>query len=377
MRRMKILVLIGTMEAGGAERVVSILCNSWCSSGHSVTLMPTFSGGGASSFYPLDEKIDLVYLSDLLAYRKKNVFTYLKRLIKLRYFIKCKNPDIVISFLPNVNAAAILSTLFLSVPVICCERRDPSSQKANRAWEFLFRKIYRFADLFVVQTEQAKNSVLKMYPKVRIVHVIENPILQETLNYQALPNKKTRNTLVSLGRLIPEKQVDKIISIFSAIAISYPDWDLLIYGDGPERASLEKITENLNLKDRVFFKGKTGTPWKALEDADIFLMASRCEGFPNALLEAMAIGVPCVAFDCPSGPKELLKEACSNYLIPLDDVDNFKERVEFLLENEDERVKIGILSRALAIENRALDKIMNKWDHVLFSLIQFDSNCSV
>jgi len=124
---LNILLLTSSLGSGGAERVATTLCNAWAARGEKVTLMPTFSGGG-SPFYKTSEHVKIIYLADVVGTKHKSVLSYIKRIFALRRLIKDKAPDVVISFLPNVNVAAVISSAFLKVPLIISERSDPSSR---------------------------------------------------------------------------------------------------------------------------------------------------------------------------------------------------------------------------------------------------------
>ena len=163
---MRVALLTSSLGAGGAERVASVLCNAWVRRGDTVKLIPTYSGGGAP-FYTLDSGIDLEYLSDIVGDRSKSLTNYIRRYFALRRCLLEFKPDVVVSFLPNVNVFAILALGFTGIPVIVCERRDPSSQPATKFWEYACSTVYRFADALVVQTTSVRKSIGEIYPSLR------------------------------------------------------------------------------------------------------------------------------------------------------------------------------------------------------------------
>jgi GalNAc-alpha-(1->4)-GalNAc-alpha-(1->3)-diNAcBac-PP-undecaprenol alpha-1,4-N-acetyl-D-galactosaminyltransferase len=358
---MRVLFLTSSLEAGGAERVAATLCNAWAGSGHSVGIVPTYSGGGVP-FYTLDPDVRIQYLSDLVGVRKKSAFTYFKRLAALRTLVAETKADVVVSFLPNVNVAAILATALLAVPVVISERRDPSSQPASRLWELACRLLYRFADAVVAQTECVRGNIGTIYPGLRRVVCIPNPLPAELLERQPHVDPGPRRILLSLGRLAPEKQIDHVVRCFARLALECPYWELHIYGDGPARADLEELAIRLGASARVFFKGRTSDPWGAMEIADAFVMTSRFEGFPNALLEAMGMGLPCVTYDCPSGPCDISRGGEDALLVPLNDEQQLYAQLRQLLTSTELRQRLGRKARNSVVERYQLNVVLKQWD---------------
>lgn len=364
---MKIFFLVSSLGAGGAERVATTLCNAWVARGDQVTLVPTFSGGGRS-FYEVLNSVELIYLADLVRSNSKSPWNYVRRLVALRNLIANKNPDLVVSFLPNVNVAAILSTFLLTVPVICCERRDPTSHPASPFWEFICRMTYRFADMLVVQTETVATTVGKRYPHLKKVRTVANPLPNGVVLHKKKMLTKGRNTLLSLGRLSDEKQIDKIINAFSKIAHDYPNWDLRLYGDGLMRRQLKDQIYSLGLQNRAFLMGKTSNPWLAMANADVFAMTSKYEGFPNALLEAMGVGLPCIVFDCPSGPRDITRNGQDAFLVPFDDQFMLEVKLRELMDSEELRICMGNKARDSVIDRYSLQSVITKWDSLFKEL---------
>jgi GalNAc-alpha-(1->4)-GalNAc-alpha-(1->3)-diNAcBac-PP-undecaprenol alpha-1,4-N-acetyl-D-galactosaminyltransferase len=363
----RILFLTSSLGAGGAERVATTLCNAWAARGDHVILMPTFSGGG-KPFYKVSESVCLQYLADLVGSTSKSPFSYFKRLLVLRKTIVRKKPDVVISFLPNVNVAAILSTRFLNIPVVSCERRDPSSQPTSRIWEFACRKTYQFADMLVVQTEVVANTIGQLYPNLKKVRTVANPLPNEIFLIKKQSVVNTRKILLSLGRLTDEKQVSIIISAFSKLVLDYPDWHLHIYGDGPARVQLEGLVHSHGLQHCVFLMGRTSSPWIIMADADAFVMTSKYEGFPNALLESMGVGLPCVTFDCPSGPKDITLNGGIASLVPLGDQEMLVNKLSKVMGDEALRTQMGESARSSVMERYSLSSVLATWDKLFQEL---------
>lgn len=364
---MKIMLLVSSLNMGGAERVASILSNAWATRGDEVTVVLTYSQV-SSTFYELASEVDVIHLSTRVSSQKKSAVHYAKRLLALRALIKQKKPDVIVSFLANVNIAAVIASRQLHIPVVCCERRNPQ-QTFGVLLEWLCKKTYPYADVLLAQTSACTNLMRKIHPKAKKVAAIANPLSDEIFSFKKNWEKKPRKVLCSLGRLVHEKQMDKLILAFSRLAHSFSDWDLHIYGDGPLRAQLAALANELNVNHRVIFKGAVTNPWEALANkADIFVLCSKSEGFPNALLEAMAVGLPCISLDFPFGAREMSDNGNNAVLVPQDDMQVLETEMMRLMQDENVRIELGAKARKYVQINYSLNRIMSCWDNLLFDL---------
>jgi GalNAc-alpha-(1->4)-GalNAc-alpha-(1->3)-diNAcBac-PP-undecaprenol alpha-1,4-N-acetyl-D-galactosaminyltransferase len=217
--------------------------------------------------------------------------------------------------------------------------------------------------MLTTQTEAAAARVSDIYPGLRRVYSIPNPLADDVAAYR----KKTghgRKILLSLGRLAAEKQIEKLLNAFGSVASKFQDWDLHIFGDGPLRSSLERQIEELELQGRAFLMGRTDNPWKIMSGADAFAMTSRYEGFPNALLEAMGVGLPCIVFDCPSGPREISRNGKDAVLIPLDDQAGLVAALAKLMGDEELRNSLGDQARDSVLSRFSLAAAIGNWDRL-------------
>jgi GalNAc-alpha-(1->4)-GalNAc-alpha-(1->3)-diNAcBac-PP-undecaprenol alpha-1,4-N-acetyl-D-galactosaminyltransferase len=357
---MKICMLVSSLSNGGAERVATTLCDAWAGRGDKVTLIPTFFGGG-TPYHPIGEAVELIYLADVIGIRRRNVFTYLYRAAVLRRLVAERKPDVVVSFLPNVNVSAILSLAFLGIPLIICERTDPTAYLYPAVLRTLCKLTYRFADMLAVQTESVAAKVMRLYPGLQMVRAVPNPLPAGVARHERR-NGTHRKILLSLGRLSPEKQSGKLLAAFAELASSFPEWDLHIYGDGPEKHLLEWQKRAYALEARVMLMGQTENPWAVMADADAFAMASRSEGFPNALLEAMAVGLPCAVFDCPSGPQEITRGGKDALLVPLDDHAALVAALARLMGESEAMQALGSQARESVRARYGLAGVIEQWD---------------
>lgn len=355
---MKILFLVSSLNAGGAERVACTLANAWVAKGNEVTLMPCFAQGSGKSFYPLDKKVDVQWLSQSLPKNKG-----LARLVKpfvLRRLIKQSQADVIVSFLTNVNITALLASMGLDVPVIVSERSDPRFQKISSSLKFLRKKLYPSADAVILQTEATAAQFQQVVPKLRRLVVIPNP-LPQALQKKA-PNLAAGSVVVAMGRLVESKQFDRLINIFAKVHHQCPDWHLQIYGEGPEEAHLNHLIVEQGLQKFVHLMGNTTTPWDVMRQASILAMTSRLEGFPNVMLEGMASGLPVVVYDCPSGPKELSQNGQVAKLVPLNNDRLFEQQLVALMQDKLQRENFATQGQEAVFSRYSQEKVLQLWD---------------
>ena len=289
---MRLLLLTSSMNAGGAERVACTLAHAWSSRGDQVTLMPTFSRG-VGCFYALSPDIRLVYLADLVSSRAQTIVNQCIRLRALRRFIATEHPDVIVSLLSNVNVAAVVASSGLGIPVIVCERTDPFVTPTPRLLRLACRFTYPLAAALMVQTHAVSIKYASSGWVLRRVRVIPNPVPVHMLDIQRHASVGEMKRLLAVGRLDEGKQFGMLIKVFASLALHYTHWSLRIVGEGPLRATLQQQIVELGLERCVQLPGRTANIGEVLAESDAFVLTSKYEGFPNALLEAMAVGLPC------------------------------------------------------------------------------------
>jgi GalNAc-alpha-(1->4)-GalNAc-alpha-(1->3)-diNAcBac-PP-undecaprenol alpha-1,4-N-acetyl-D-galactosaminyltransferase len=360
---MRIAFVIYSLGAGGAERVASTLINYWVSVGQQVTLVTLDSV--EKDFYPIDTRVKRVALH--LASESKNgrefIGNNLQRVKSLRGLFRSFEFDVVVSFIDKINVLVLLATLGLGVPVIVSEHTDPRKYAVGSVTAGLRRVLYPSARAVVVLTAGIGRWARKIVRKESI-YVIPNPISSQFLVNHLSNGTTAHHTVVGMGRMGPEKGFDRLLTAFANCAERHPDWILRIVGEGTERSRLHALAVKLGLESRIRLDTVTKEPEKVLHDSDLFVLSSRYEGFPMALLEAMACGLPVISFDCPSGPREMIRDGIDGVLVPPDDVGALANAMGSLMGDPEERRRLA--TRAVEVRERfGLPRVMAMWSEVL------------
>lgn len=366
---MKILFFVSSMHAGGAERVAATLSGGWARQGHEVTLAPTYTRKG-KLFYPLDPGVRVEWVADRMGWAGRTPLAPFVKLWALRRMVRAYRPDVIVSFLTNVNVMVLMATLGMGVPVIVCERTNPAvSSSATPRLRRLRRRLYPHAAMVTVQAEASLAPMMKLVPGMRQLAVVPNPLppeLPAPRAYEdagaASPDTGRRHRLVAMGRFVPSKRYAGLLDVFERLAPRFPDWDLAIWGDGPLRGELENRVARAGLEGRVLLPGRTPAPWRELLASDLFVLTSEVEGFPNALIEAMALGLPCVSVDCPSGPREITREGRDAVLVPLNDEAALEQALAGLMADSPGRARLGGRGALSVHERYGLEHVLAHWE---------------
>ncbi len=354
-----IVLVIGGMDCGGAQRVLADMANYLCAQGWRVTLA-TWSGPGVRDFYALSPRICRVWLDSEpsrlpLPGRARALLASVHR---LRALLRNAQPQVVLSFIDVSNILTILAAIGLTVRVVVAERTHPGVNRTiSGFWRLLRRAVYSFADGVVAQTQDAASWIER---SCRVpVRVIPNPLRPLP------PAQSQRETLIiGVGRLTPEKGFDLLLRAFARVQERFPQWRVCIIGEGPEREPLQRLAGDLQLGDRVQLLGQVADVESWMARAGLMLHPSRREGFPNSVLEAMAMGAAVVCADCRSGPAELITDGVNGRLVPVDDLEALVRTMSDLMADATRRSQLG--AQAVQVRSR-FDQaaIMQRWESYL------------
>ena len=356
----KILLSIPALQGGGAERVLSTLANAWVEEGYEVRLV-TYESPGIKPYYKLSSKIELVQLDCLSPCKYAKPFDVIKRVFGLRQKIKKFKPDIIISFLDTNNILTVLAALGLKVPVVVSERINPvlflsCLKKKLRNWA------YEKADALVVQNlgiKQCFSNSIQNHTKI-----IPNPVIIGN-NIKWVGGKKE---FVAVGRLYKQKGFQYLIDAFSEVTTKHPDWILKIIGEGPERSALETQIKQCGLEGKVLLPGKNPKAINDMASSDIFVFSSLYEGMPNALMEAMAIGMPVISSNCDFGPSDLINNNKNGILVPPKDPKSLANAMGRLASDPELQKALGAAAKK-EMKKYELKKILVLWEKVFEGVI--------
>lgn len=356
---MKIAFLISTLDAGGAQRVATILCNHWVVA-HEVTLL-TFQAPDDPLQFPLDERVKYFAL-DLLDSSKSvlgAISRNIARVTTIRRRLREIAPDIVVCFMTETNVVGTLAARWARVPVVISERIHPAHHPLLLVHRIARLVVYRMANALVVQTQNIADWYQRRTGLVPVR--IANPV--EFASVPVQPRERAVTTgreIVSIGRLDMQKGFDVLINAFYRVAADRPDWSLTIYGEGPLRTDLEIQVEMLGLHNRVRLPGITRDAREQLRGADLYVHAARYEGFPNAVAEALAEGLCVIATDCPGASAELLQHGRYGILATSEDPESLAQAMARAMDDTALRGRFAGQARD-ALQGFDIDTIAASW----------------
>lgn len=336
-----------TLLQGGAERVISLLTKEMAEKGLPVKILLYQD---VQPFYTIDPRVEIVYVCKETGSR--NV---LKNLLWMRRFYR-DNADVVISFLAMYNVLTLLATLGGRQTVIVADRNDPRHVPGKGPLRKLRDFLYRFADGVIVQTKH--NQVYFSAAVQKKSTIIYNPVDLGGKAGIALETPKRRR-IVSVGRLMPQKNQCLLLEAFAKVREKFPEYTLTIYGEGPHRQTLEERIARLGLEGQVFLPGSVKDVHERITDADVFVMSSDYEGMPNALIEAMCLGLPVIS-TAVSGATDLIQSGHNGLLVNCGDTDALAEAMEQLLGSREKREAFGREAEKLN-DKLKIEDITRQW----------------
>lgn len=364
MKRRICLVTASLAVHGSGNFILELMANHWADSGHDVTIL-TF-GEGMYPDYEFHESVRHYPLN--LFYPSKSVGEVLSgffsRLGVIRQAVRDIQPDAVLVMVEDPCIRVILATLGMGIPVVAISHTDIMRNILPLRWRVLQQLVYPLAARTVVLTEKIRDSL--PYLMRRRCEVIPNPVLPPPVSGMTIEVDKP--FIVTAGRLLRPKRHHVLIEVFVRLAEEYPEWSLVILGEGEERESLERLVRENGLQDRILLPGFTDSVGDWLEAADVFAFPSLYEGFPLALCEAMACGLPSVVSAYPAGPEAVVKDGKNGIIVPLHSISDFQRALELLMKDDALRGVMG--GEAQKIVNEfSPGKVLDLWDRFLNRLL--------
>ena len=368
-QKKKITFIIPSLVSGGAERVLIHLINHLNNEKYSICLV-LFED-------ILDYKEDLRFSGEIVCLDKKSRWDFFKLIFKLRKTLRTYQPDVVLSFLYYTNIVTVMASLFLKrkFKLILCERNYPPEYlpkiRLGYLKKWLMRFTYRKADKILTVSKSIARVLEEDFNiKSEKIKTIYNPVVLEEIKDKYQKEMKhpffedeRAQIIISVGRLVEQKRVDRLLRAFSLVRKKQDRVYLIILGEGELRKELENLSLELRVDKWTDFVGFQSNPYAWIRKADIFVLSSDFEGFPNVILEAMACGTPVVSTDCPSGPNEIIVNGKNGILVPTEDEKAMAEAILKLLTNDNLRKRFFEEGKKKA-ETLRIEKILPQYEEL-------------
>lgn len=365
---MIILIFIHSLSSGGAERVAANLANYWAEKGWDVTVATLAST--TDDFYQLHPAVKRIALN--IANKSSSplsaIGNNIRRIQALRHLLKDLRPDAALAMMSTANILLAISSFGIkNITTIGSEHTHPPRNFQGGVWGFLRTHLYGWLDAVTALTVESAEW-LRKNTKAQNTPVIPNAVpwpLKNNSPYLEPPKKHDDlHILLAVGRLNKVKGFHHLITIFEHLSIDFKNWQLVIIGEGPERASLESQIAAAHLERRIILPGLAGNIGEWYAAADLYVMSSQFEGFGNTLAEAMAYGVPAVSFDCETGPRAIIRHNIDGILIPANDIGSLEKSLRHLMSDPSLRKRFS--EKAIDAQDRfSIERISNMWEIIL------------
>ena len=346
----KIVFFLGSMNRGGAERVISILSKEYAKRGWKTDICALLFNSVEYELHP-----DTVF-HDLTGGNASRIRRFPYWLKNIRKFVKEENPDVIVSFAARINVLVLLACMGSHKKIVVSERNDPTHDGRGFFTKVLTKALYPRADYIVFQTKRVCNLFGKRIQRKGII--IPNPI-----EVPVESNNVDINKIVTVGRLTRQKNHKLLIQVFSEVHKKYPQKELYIYGDGELKDEINCLVSSFGLNNNVHLMGKVSDVHNQIQNAAMFVLPSDYEGLSNALLEAMMMGIPCVSTDC-AGSDEYIKNGENGLLTPVGDQDKLADAMLSFIENDELRMSCGLKAKAVK-DKVGLNSTMQQWFSIL------------
>lgn len=359
---MHIAMLIGALYKGGAEHVLVNLADHLIRQGHQVTVVTQYK---KENEYDLNRNAKRI-LCDVTEKEitRSRCINFKRRFCKLRNIWKQEKPDVILSFIGKNNIMAIMTSAGLRIPVAVSVRSEPAREYYNIVLKFLAKNLFKMAAGVILQTKESMGFFPERVKRKAVI--LKNPVSPDFFRERYTGERE--KTIVAVGRVDENKNHRMLIGAFAGIAEEFPEYKLVIYGDGEKRKELLELAKSLGLQERIFLPGNIDDVADAIYKTRVFVLPSNKEGMPNSLIEAMVMGLTVIAADCPCGGcAELIDSGENGFLISVGDEKELQEKLHFLLNNLQKADLMG-QKASITSEIYLPEKVLGEWEKYLDSL---------
>lgn len=354
-----VCIVISDLCSGGAQKVASLIANQWAEKGITVTVVTMKPP--ESDFFSLSPKVKRIVIGGVE--QSSGLFSAITsnyaRLQKIRQAIVASQQKYVISFVTSTNILTILAAIGLRVRVIISERNHPAQQSHGRMWDFLRIRLYRYAAVVTANSHQALDA-MKAYVPVQKLAYVPNPIEIPTIQ----ENIQREKSVLHVGKLIAQKAHDVLLHAWVLVVKDHPDWRLDLVGDGPRMEEMKALCVELGIEDSTHWHGWCSDVERFYQSSSIFVLPSRFEGTPNALMEAMSFGMPCIISDQTGGGLDFVEQDVSGLIVQSDRPQELADSIKRLIEGESLQQKLKTAARE-RMQQCELDEVLHQWELVI------------
>ena len=356
---MKICFFLPTLGSGGAERTVTYLSDRFANEGHDVSVLTLFG----NVFYNLNPNVKVICINVNTGYKNliERLLNIVKRFYRSQKYLASNIPDVVFCILPETAKYISGFAKRKKIRIITSERNNPSLDGNLK----LKSKIFKKSDGVVFQTERAKLWYSTDIQKKSIV--IHNAVGND-LVYKIPQITDRKKKIAAVGRLSSQKDYPTLFRAFRHVLDVYPNYTLELFGEGPEKENLIRYADDLGILENVKFMGVHKDAILKIADSACYVLSSLYEGMPNALMEAMAVGLPCISTDCHNGPAELIENEKNGILVPVGDSDALSKAILRMIEDREFAQSCGTEAKKI-LETHNVDVISGQYLDFVMSVL--------
>lgn len=354
-----VCIVISDLCSGGAQKVASLIANQWAEKGIPVTVVTMKPPD--SDFFSLSPKVHRIVIGgiELSSGILSAITSNFSRLKKIRQSIASSQQKHVISFVTSTNILTILASWGLGVRVIISERNNPAQQSHGRMWDWLRLKLYRYAAVVTANSHQALEAMKAYVPDSKLAYV-PNPIVIPSIQERT----KREKSVLHVGKLIAQKAHDVLLHAWAQVVKDHPGWQLDLVGDGPLLDDMKALCVKLGIEDSTHWHGWCSDVERFYQTSSIFVLPSRFEGTPNALMEAMSYSMPCIISDQTGGGLDFVEQEKSGLIVKADQPQQLAEAMKRLIEDETLQLKLKTAARE-RMQQCELSEVLQQWERVV------------